>query len=168
MPINGLRCPQCELTEDDVFYSLAAGPPACPDCGGERTVWWGHGHAPGLFSDEKPSIKLGQLADARMTEMASTRNGQEQLRRELEAQHPGKRVEFEPPSHARRVEWEERKQRTIDYRKASGVDMKEFEEKRQAKRRAAKEAKEAALKKGASEGQAATVAKEAAAKAVTK
>lgn len=168
MPVNGLRCPDCGLIEAEVFYSLSSGPPVCPDCGGPRVIWWGHGHAPGLFSDEKPSIKLGQLADARMTEMASTRNGQEQLRRELEAQHPGKRIEFEPPSHARRVEWEERRQKTIDYRKASGVDMKEFEEKRLAKRRAAKEAKEAALKKGSSEQQATKAANEAAVKAVTK
>lgn len=168
MPLNGLRCLQCGATDEAIFYSLSDGPPACPDCEGERVVWWGHGYAPALFSDEKPSIKLGKLADNRMTEMASTRQGQEQLRRELEAQHPGKRVEFEPPSKARQIEYEERRQRTIDYRKASGVDMKEFEEKREAKRRAQKEAREAALKKGASEGQAAAIAKEAAVKAVTK
>lgn len=167
MPLNGLRCLQCGATDEAVFYSLSDGPPACPACQGERVVWWGHGHAPGLFSDEKPSIKLGKLADNRMTELASTRQGQEQLRRELEAQHPGKRVEFEPPSHARKIEWEERRQKTVDYRKASGVDMKEFEEKQEARRRAQKEARETALKKGADERQATAAGKEAAVKAVT-
>lgn len=48
MIVNGLRCPQCGLTEDTVVYRRSAGLPVCPDCGAARVTWWGHGKAPGV------------------------------------------------------------------------------------------------------------------------
>lgn len=131
---NNLRCSTCNTVED-CYYSMGQ-PPPCPTCNEARVVDWSHGHAPALFSDEKPSLafKPGDIADKRWSEMAGSRSGQAQMLSEVERLNPGKRIVVEPPSHARKVEMEERRQSVVDARKAAGVDMKAIDEIKAAKR----------------------------------
>lgn len=164
---NGLICDAGHV-EDNVFYNREDGPPPCPACDGERRVWWGHRQAPALFSDEKPPLDLGPQASAQAAELATTRSGQKKLKAQLEAAHPGKRIVFEPPSHERLVEHEELRQKTIDYRKAGGLDEQTAADLREAKKAKAAEAANAVRAAGGSEGQAKQAATEAANKELGK
>lgn len=107
-----------------MFYPRGQ-PPVCPECGGERVVWWGHGHAH-YSPNEGAGLDLGNV-DPRYREMASTRSGLRDLQRELSAIN-GKHVEFETPSASRHVERDERRHREIEWRKSQGRDMKEVQE----------------------------------------
>jgi len=164
---NGLICDAGHI-EESVFYNRLEDPPVCPACDGPRRVWWGHRQAPTLFSDEKPSLNLGPQASAEAAELATTRNGQLRLKAQLEAAHPGKRVEFEPPSHKRRVEYEERRQQTIDYRKKGGIDVQAAADLKEAKKAKAAEAANAVRAAGGTAAQAKRAATAAASKEIGK
>lgn len=145
---NGLICNDCEATEESVFYARRDGPPACTECGGERRVWWGHGRAPGLHSDEKGGMDIGAQPGTREYELSQTRTGMKQLIGELQAERPGKTIRIRPPGRDREVEAEERKHELWRRRKERGVDMQTHDEARKAKRRAAAEAQREAAERG--------------------
>lgn len=116
---HDLVCAEGHYTQS--LYKRSGGTPPCSVCGAETSVSWHSGQAPGLNSFGTVTTDGGTMTTGEF----------EKYRRKLEEQNPGKRVRvdsFSDQQIDQRIA--ERRQRTIDSRKARGVDMNVMTEKR--------------------------------------
>ena len=131
---HGLKCNSCGGQDSHVFYRKSKGPPACPECGGERSIDWSHGKFPGVGGDGIGSftpIDMGVLG------YCETREDYNRAVKVIEERFPGHRGEVESETQTQKDtrldermhnQWVDRKSRNID------ASLKqEVKEKRKAK-----------------------------------
>jgi hypothetical protein len=135
---NNLECGNCDFFEHEVFYKRSEGPPACPECGGERKMSFVglrfavHGQGPGSFVP----IDFGVLGKA------ETKEDYDRCIKTIEDRFPGHHVEIESENQQKwQQRTDERLQKQYERRKARGNDSKMVNEIATERRILRKEAK---------------------------
>lgn len=139
---HGLKCNSCGGQDSHVFYRKSKGPPACPECGGERSIDWSHGKFPGVGGDGIGSftpIDMGVLG------YCETREDYNRAVKVIEERFPGHRVEVDSETQTQKNtrldermhnQWVDRKSRNIDASLMSEVKEKGNAHQAEAKRKA--------------------------------
>lgn len=126
MPMQDLRCPECEVTTENVYYRMSEGFPACPDCGTARRVDWSHGLAPAVHGHGPGSfvpVDMGVLGKA------ETKEDFDRMKSVIEKRFPGHRIELESESKSQKqARLDTVRQRSFEKRKATGNDEKVIKE----------------------------------------
>ena len=116
---NNIECTGCDFFEYEVFYRTSEGPPDCPECGSKRKMSFKgfscaiHGQGPGSFA----AVDFGVLGKA------ETKEDYDRCIKTIEKRFPGKRVNIQGESEAKKSErldtvrhgsWQRKKARGLD------------------------------------------------------
>ena len=119
---HGLKCDSCSHQEDHVFYKRADGPPACPVCGGARSVHWGHGKFPGVKGD---GIKSFKKVDLGVLGVCETREEYDRAMNVIQQRYPNKKIVVESDSTTdKKTRSDEARHRQWAHRKSQGLSNK--------------------------------------------
>lgn len=119
---HGLKCSSCDYREDHVFYKRSDGPPACPDCGGSRSVSWSHGKFPGVKGGGLKSFKKVDLGAFGVCE---TQDQYDRAMGAIQSRFPGKQILVESDSATdKRTRADEARHRQWASRKEKGLNNK--------------------------------------------
>ena len=140
---HGLRCTECELIEDHVFYRRSDGPPACPECGEKRVVDWSHRKFPGVKGEGYGGftpVDMGVLG------YCDTKEKFDRAKAIVEARFPGQTMNIEHDSRTdKQTRADEKRHRTWLQRKKNGVDTQLMAETKEANKAIQREAERKAL-----------------------
>jgi hypothetical protein len=117
---HGLKCESCDYKEAHVFYKKTDGPPACPTCGGARSIDWSHGKCPGVKGDGYGSFKTIDMGHLGVCE---TREQYDRAIGQIKQRYPGKELYIRGDSPQQRKQLaDEARHRVWAKRKREGVD----------------------------------------------
>ena len=156
---NGLRCDECKTVDGHVYYKKSAGPPPCPECGGERVIDWSHGKFPGVKGD---GIKSFVPVDMGVLGYCDTREKYERAEAIIKERFPGhtiNKVVESKAEHGERID--AIKHRSWAQKKANHLTPAIIEEVKQKAAAKGREARNRALALNKNPAKAEQAAKEA-------